>query len=126
MKYSPETYAKAFGELLETIPASGHKKLVDNFIAAIRKNGDYGRMGKITEAVEKTVVKKNGGRWIRVEFARAVDGSLRSDVEKKFSAKDRIEEMINPEIIAGVRITIDGEKELDNSMRRKLNKLFNG
>lgn len=124
MKYLPETYAEALGELLETIPASGHEKLMDNFIAAIRKNGDYGRVGKITAAVEKEVVKKNGGRWVRVEFARAVDGSLRSAVEKNFSAQDRIEETINPEIIAGVRVTIDGERELDNSMRRKLNKLF--
>ena len=41
-----------------------------------------------------------------------------------FKKGDSIEEKINPEIIAGVKIVIDHEKQLDVSLQKKLQQLF--
>lgn len=71
---------------------------------------------------------------ILVESARNLSENMKKEFLKVFSAKggfasgekkeDKIVFINNANIIAGARITIDGERELDFSFRRKLSKLF--
>lgn len=111
MKYAPSIYAKAF---LETEPEP------KRFLQAVARNGDLAKIDKIVTAIEELVTKKHGGHTIALEFAR------KSDLAEKFkfSAKDHVRVSINPSLVAGVRITIDGEQELDESLQRKLNNLW--
>lgn len=111
MKYAPSIYARAF---LETKPD------VKNFLRVVAKNGDFQRIDTIVEAIEAQAAKDRGGHMVELEFAR--ETPLRQKFT--FTAKDLIRTSINPFLVAGVRVTIDGEKELDMSLRRKLNKLF--
>ncbi len=111
MKYAADLYAKAF---LET--KADPKRL----LAVVKKNGDLLGLHKIVAAIETLLVKKAGGHIVHLEFART------NELADKFvfSPKDRVSISINPALIAGVRITIDGEKEFDNSFQRKVNQLF--
>lgn len=124
MKYPAETYARALAEALVKTSDKEKGNVIRRFSTLLRKTGDIARAGKIIRAFEKLTVKKGGGRWVEVEFARPLDVKLASKIGKSFAAKDRIEETINPALIAGVRVTIDGGQELDNSLARKLKKLF--
>ena len=111
MKYAPSIYARAFWE---------SKPDSRKFLKAVGKNGDFARIDHIVAALENYTTKKNGGRVIHLEVAR--DQKL---IEKfKFTAKDRVRVSINPSLVAGIKISIDGERELDMSLTRKLNKLF--
>jgi len=126
MKYSPEIYAKILLQILGE--AEGRKQqdeIVQRFIKTVQKNGDWTRINKILEAVEQKLVEKSGGRIIDVEFAREVGDFLRDKVKNYFSKKDKINIKINPALVAGVRITFDGDKELDYSFQKKLRKIFN-
>ena len=125
MKYTPETYALALHDTVSRAPSEKRREIVKRFAALLRRTGDIARAGKIIRAFEKLTVKKSGGRWVEIEFARPLDAKLASKIGKLFAAKDRIEETINPALIAGARVTIDGEQELDNSLARKLKKMFN-
>ena len=111
MKYAANLYAKAF---LET------KADPKQFLHVIEKNGDFSRLDKIVAAVEELATKQTGGRMVHLEFAR------NSDMAKKFTftAKDHVRVSINPSLVAGVRVTVDVSKELDNSFRRKVNQLW--
>ncbi|TSC82691.1 MAG: hypothetical protein G01um101420_214 [Parcubacteria group bacterium Gr01-1014_20] len=123
MKYSPKDYALALSKSLEK--SKDEKHLISNFLRVIRKNGDQRKFPKILEAFKKTETKKNGGSHIKVEFARETkEGQIKS-ITKQFSPKDWVETSLNPSLIAGVRVTFDGERELDNSLSRKIHKLFN-
>lgn len=122
MKHSPRDYALALSESLEK--SKDHKHLISRFIEVVKKNGDHNILSKIFDTFKKIVTKKNGGSHIAVEFARTPTESQLSSITKKFSSKDWIETSINPSLIAGVRITFDGEREVDNSLLRKIHKLF--
>ena len=66
------------------------------------------------------MTKEAGGRMVHLEFAREHE-----HIKKfKFKPKDHVWMSINPSLVAGVRITIDGSSELDQSFKRKVNQLF--
>lgn len=133
MKHKPEIYAEAFSMVLsENKETEG--RILKNFLRVVRKNGDWVGILKIFRAVESRFVKNHGGRMVLVESARNLPENTKKEFLKSFSAKggfasggkkeDKIEFINNSNIVAGARVTIDGERELDFSFRRKLNKLF--
>lgn len=115
MKYSAETYARAFWEA---------KPEMKKFLSVVRKNGDAHRLGKIVNALETLATHEHGGRMVSIEFARHADQTKVDTLKKRFSSKDHVSMSINPSLIAGARVTMDGEQEMDASFQRKLNKLF--
>jgi F0F1-type ATP synthase delta subunit len=125
MKYPPETYVRALEEVLRKTPGEKKDRIIKNFVRIIAKNGDLPQIKKINGYLEKISVKERGGRIIKLEFARTLPEKEISKIAGKFSEKDLIKTIINPKIVAGVRITVDDEKELDNSLEKKLKKLLN-
>lgn len=133
MKHKPEIYAAALSRVLSENKES-EDGILNNFLRAVRKNGDWVGISKILRAVETRFVKNRGGRMVLVESARDLPEDMKKEFLKVFSAKggfasgekkeDKIAFINNANIIAGARVTINGEQELDFSFRRKLNKLF--
>lgn len=123
MKFSPKIYSEAFIQAIHSSPEE-KEKLTKSFAKLIRKNGDLSLLPKIVEYLKGLLVKEKGGQRIKIEFAREPQKKLAQTLMAKFKKEDLIEISINPDLVAGVRINIDGEKELDNSLIRKLNKIF--
>ncbi len=120
MKYSINNYVSAFTQAIEKMP---HGEAIESFVKLLKKTGDIKHSKKILEAVHKKLVNEKGGKWVNIEVAR--ESALEKETFKnKFSEKDHVDFRINQELVAGVRITIDGEEELNNSLQNKLNKLF--
>lgn len=130
MRYSINNYVEAFTEVMagaSSLPAqAGDKKdkLTASFLKLLQKTGDIKHAKKILEAVHKKIINKKGGKWVNIETARKISESQNKSLKHKFSEKDHVEFKINPELVAGVRITVNGEEELNNSLQNKLNKLF--
>lgn len=123
MKYSVQTYAEALARAFRDSDRAEHPAIVKRFGALLRKTGDAGAAGKIVRALERMLVAEDGGHWVTVETAR--EGSDLARISPAFSKKDRIESAVRPALIAGARITVDGERELDYSLARRIKKLFN-
>lgn len=115
MKYAPSIYARAF---LDAKPD------LKKFLSVVAKNGDFPRIDKIVAAIEEQETHGHGGKVVNVEFAREMDDATIKKVTKKFKDRDLVSVKIAPSLIAGMRITIDGEQELDGSFQRKINKLW--
>ena len=124
MKFTPQQYAQAFWQVADEAPEKEYSVIVLSFISAIKKYGDSGRADKIIQSIEEYKVKRDGGNVINIEYARQQPGKMTSKIEKSFEKKDLIQTRINKSLIAGVRVTISGEQELDLTMRRKLSRLF--
>jgi len=122
MKYSPKSYAVALSSVLEK--SKEEKHVFTNFLKTVKKNGDQKILHKILDAFKKIEIKKHGGSHIKIEFAREPLKDQLKSITKKFKSQDWIETSLNPALVAGVRVTIDGEREIDNSLARKLHKLF--
>ena len=58
------------------------------------------------------------------ESARRLPAAHRKELEQFLRPGDQAVERLNPNLVAGVRITIDGEYEFDGSLRGKLDKIF--
>jgi len=124
MRGTPIMYARAFTEACEEVPAARRSALAAEFVAVVRRHGDGAKLSKILVLVEGMVVRSGGGHMIRLETARACSPQLRDRLKKIFGAKDRITERLRPEILAGIRVVVDGEREFDGSLKRKLDKLL--
>ncbi|MDP3792368.1 MAG: F0F1 ATP synthase subunit delta [bacterium] len=121
MKYSINNYVGAFIQVART---SSNEKVVEGFVKLLKKTGDIKNAKKILEAVHKKLVNEKGRKWVNIETAREISGAKTMSLKHKFSKKDLVDFKINSELVSGVRITVDGERELNNSLQNKLNKLF--
>lgn len=125
MKYSAHIYAKALVEVLsdeEKGSAKDQDRIAKNFIALVRKNGDEGHLRKILEEAAIMARGKSGIRQVTIESARVLSSSQKSALAHFMRPSDVIDERIDPELIAGVKITVNDELQFDGSLRNKLNK----
>lgn len=123
MKYSAVIYAKALLESLEE-GSIDSDAVIKRFAGVLHKNSDLKLAPAIIGLVERELVKQNGGRYVEVEFARPQGEGLMNEIRRNFSEKDKISVSTAPALIAGVRVTVDGERELDNSLSAKLKRIF--
>lgn len=121
MKYSVNNYVNAFTQAIKEVPRG---QAIEGFVKLLKKTGDIKNSKKILEAIHKKLVNEKSGKWVNVETAREISSAKMTLLKHKFSAKDHVDFEVNPELVAGVRITINGEEELNNSLQNKLNKLF--
>ena len=124
MKYKPEMYARAFAELLVQIPQDRHERLADRLLALLKQNGDEKLLPKVVALVTKRIAKEEKIKTVRVEVARATAVQSLHALQKTFSQKDHVTVEVNPDLIAGTRVTINDELQLDYSLARKLQKMF--
>lgn len=119
MKYPIKIYAKALAESLIGKKEDGQKKILNNFVALVERNRDESKLKKILEKAQNIYLKKTGKNRISIEFARENEKHLK--LLKTFIKEgDVLEEKINPDLIAGVKIILNGEKQFDYSLSKKI------
>jgi F0F1-type ATP synthase delta subunit len=124
MKYAPHIYAKALVEVLsDTKRTSGKDDAViaKNFLALVRRNNDEAHLKKILEEAGRFARVHSGVRKVTVESARALGPAQRKAVEHFIKPGDVVDERIDPELIAGIRIILNDEMQFDGSLKNKLN-----
>jgi len=129
MKYPAKIYAKALAELAlkeeETRPQAGkEREIVHNFLNLLKKNNDFSGAKKIIELAQKIYFKKTGKKKIVLEVARKLNKDNKKLLWALAKKDDLIEERINPDLIAGVKIIVNEEKQFDQSVLNKLKKIF--
>lgn len=125
MNYSAKLYAKAFTETL----LEKDKILVDqkikNFLELIKKNRDQRKLKEIIRLADKFINQRTGRRKLLIESARPLSPENEKIVNTIAKPSDSLEKKVNPDIIAGLKITINDELLLDGSFSKKLTKILN-
>ncbi len=126
MKYSLNNYAEALASAVaNATDAPRRDAAVRNFAALLKKSGDDVHADKIIGATERLLRKKEGSHEIVLESARPLESRNFQALSVAFAgAKDLISPRVNPGLVAGVRIVMDGERELDISLKGKLDRMF--
>ena len=119
MKYKSKIYAKALADL---ISESKDKHMVENFLSLLKKNRDFKRAKEIIVLAENELLKKTGNRRIILETARETE--TKDILKKNIKKGDILEEKINPDLVAGLKVTINGERQIDFSLKNKLDNIF--
>ena len=127
MKYAPHIYAKALVEVLSAPPGPGRQHddaIAKNFLALVRRNGDEGHLRKILEEASRFARGHSGVRKVMIESARALAPSQKKMVEQFTKPGDVVEERVNPDLIAGIKVIVNDEMQFDGSLKNKLNRVL--
>ena len=100
------------------------KKVTDNFVKLLVKNGQEKKAKEILNLAEDMVLQKQGNKKIVFETARKATASQKKELDNFIKKGDITIEKINPELIAGIKIIINGSKQFDASLQSKLQKIF--
>ncbi len=124
MKYSTRIYAAALVKALNTPGANSPEQAVKKFVELVRKNGDGILLKRIVKETADSINKNSGIRRIVIESARELNVHDKEKIVGFAKPDDIVTEKINPELIAGVRIIIDDELQMDGTLRGRLDKMF--
>lgn len=118
-------YAKALAEVILKGPASAKEATAwqSNFVKLLVKAGFEKKSKEILEMAENLVLAKQGKRKITFETARNMTAGQKKILENFVKKGDVVKEKINPELIAGIKIIINGSKQFDASMQSKLQRI---
>ncbi len=120
MKYSAHLYARALVEALSE--SEDEAAIGKNFLELVKKNSDEAHLKKILDEASRMARSKSGIRKVTIESARALNASQRSLMDQFVQARDIVEERVDPELIAGVKITVNDEMQFDGSLKYKLSR----
>jgi F0F1-type ATP synthase delta subunit len=124
MKYSIKNYAEALASVVRQMKPGDGERTVRNFMGLLRKSGDETHAGKIIKEAARILLLQDGGREIVLESARSLAESSRKALQGFATIKDVVTLRTDPDLIAGVRVLVNGEQEFDGSLKGKLDKLF--
>ncbi len=124
MKYSADAYATAFWAVYTAHGAKQDAKLIERLTHLLRRTGDIHSADSIVRAIERRAAGAQGGRNVVVEFARQPTPIQLTALRAVMQSHDIIEVRTRPALVAGMRVSINGEYEYDGSLQRKLEKLF--
>lgn len=129
MKNNIKNYAEALAEILSgpafaKASAGEEKKIIDNFVKLLVKAGLEKKSKEILSLAEEIILKKKGNKKITLETARKLTVENRALLKKFIKDGDMVKEKINSDLIAGVKVVINNEKQFDNSLKNKLQNIF--
>lgn len=120
MNIKPKIYALAMVDAFISAKQS-EIKILKNVVAIMKKNGDTRKVSSIIRLAERLFYEKTGKRKIVIEMAR--EGS---HIPKSLAKKgDIVQRIIKKELVAGVRIIVNHERQLDYSLIKNINEVFN-
>lgn len=128
-KYKTKLYAKALAEVLvkpafAKATAGEEKNIINNFVKLLISAGLEKKTKEILDLTENLILAEKGKRKITFETARKVTDSQKKLLNNFVEEGDIVKEKINPEIISGVKIIINNERQFDASMQSKLQNIL--
>ena len=123
MKYSKSQYVQALYEALQDTDAKSHDRVIDNFIQALRANGDLGSYEAIIKEYEVYDKQQRGVKDVEVTTAGAtVNKSLIHELNSLLGKNIDVIQKQDDKIIGGVVIKV-GDTLIDGSIKNHLDKL---
>jgi len=122
-------YARALAEILAKSDfakssTAEEGKIIKNFVKVLVSAGLEKKANEILELAEEMLLAKQGKKKIVFETARKITTNQKKMLEGIAKKGDLIKEKINPELIAGVKIIINNNRQFDSSLKNKLQKIF--
>lgn len=116
-------YARALAEILAK-KGIDENKVISNFVKILVKTGQEKKAKEILNLTEDLLLVKQGKSKITFETARKITGEQKKMFDNFIKEGDKTQEKINPELIAGIKIIINNNRQFDASLKSKLQNIF--
>lgn len=100
------------------------ERVIARAVEFIKTQGQERQVKSVLRAACDLVLAKSGKRRITIESARVLNRKQKKMIAGIGKMGDVMEERIDPRLIAGLRITIDGQLQWDGSLHKKLESIF--
>lgn len=125
MKYNPKVYASALAwGLARAKTEKQREKYLKRFLLTLKKNSDLRLLPKIALALERRFAERGLMRRVIFESARTPTRPVRQMFKDFIQKKDAVEERLNADLIAGVKVIVNDNLEFDASLQSKLDRMF--
>ncbi len=93
------------------------------FVKLLWRQGDLYRAKDVLAALRRRLLKEKKAHHVVIASARLLEPKKMKQIQSPWDNNSIIETKVNPALIAGVEILVDGEWVIDGSLRRQLNRL---
>jgi len=121
-KKSNFQFAKALYEITKDLPKSNLPEVMEQFVLILQKNNKLKKADYIIEEFISYSKKQEGIKMIEIETARKLDHAILTKLKKTFGEKSEITEVVNKNLLGGVRIKVD-DLIYDASLKTQLAQL---
>lgn len=124
MTHSPKRYARALFEALDGKTGNDRKKLLKHFLFVLSRRGDSQKLTRILVELERVYLAKAKAKKVEVESADPISRNARENIAKTLGGKVFFAERVRPELLAGIKILVNGELLIDASASSLIRKMF--
>lgn len=124
MRYTIKQYAYVLLSVYSDKAGEEKREVIKRFLGVLRKNRDGPKLSLILQEAEKIHFKESGLRKIDLESASGASETAKKEISEILDGNLFFREKINPELLAGIRILIDGETLIDASAKKQMDRLF--
>jgi len=120
MIYRPLQYAEALFAALEDKNDADQKKIVKRFAEILIRGRAAAKLPAIIMAYEKLQQKKRGIHSVRLETVAPATEKLKEQIHAILGKEINFEEVVNPQMLGGVKILVDSEILIDASAKHHI------
>ena len=124
MRYRPLQYAEALHEAMKGASAMDARVLARGLARTLLRHRMLGKTGVILAAYEKLALRRQGMQKVRIETPSKASEYLKKEIQKALGTRINFEEVIDPALLAGVKILVDDELLIDASAKRQIDSMF--
>ncbi|MBI3231568.1 MAG: ATP synthase F1 subunit delta [Candidatus Doudnabacteria bacterium] len=124
MKISPQQYASALLDAIQTTGSKDHDKVLDNFVKILAQNGDLNKYEEIEREYKLIEMREKGISQAEVTVAREMEmnSGLVHQLNQVIKGKVEIKQKVDDGIIGGVVVRVD-DTLIDASLKTQLSNL---
>lgn len=126
MKYSAKQYAQALHQAILESAAADQEKILDNFVAVLKENGDFARIAEIEREFLGYEREQKGVKLAEVTTARKLtereEHALVKDLNEYVKGQVELRAKVDQGLVGGVVVRI-GDELIDGSVRKTLKDL---
>jgi F0F1-type ATP synthase delta subunit len=121
-RYTPKQYATA---LFESLQEKGVKAdaVVKSFAGVVAKNYDRALLPKIIMQLKKLERSKGGIHEVVLTSARPLEKAVVVEIKKKVGEGSHIKEVVDEEVLGGLKILINDEMVIDGTYKTRINRM---
>jgi len=124
MKYRLRIYRDALLAALADAPEDRKKKIAERFGELLVREKALAKSGEIMKMIREKHLERLGRKEVLIESASPLGASHRRAIKDSFAEHTLFLEAVNPDLIAGVRITINDRICVDATAKKMLDEIF--
>lgn len=125
-RFTSKQYATALYESLSEAKPSQQEMVLKSFAQILVKNYDRSLFSKIAMQLKKLERANDASHDVVVTSARALDRSVLKQIGEKVGKNSRIQEVIDPWVLGGMKVLINDELVIDGTLKTRIMRMAHG